>query len=55
MVFLHHIFITHASVDGQVSQLHLLAVVNRVARSVGGWKVVSEVEYRLLWVHAEKR
>lgn len=48
MLYMHQIFISHSSVDGQLGWLHFLALMNRAMINMQ-IKNISIVEYGVLW------
>ena len=48
IVYMHHIFFIHSSVDGCLGYLHVLAIVNSAAVNIGmQWRIWIQVA--LLW------
>ena len=50
IVYMYHIFFVHSSVDGQLSCVYVLAIVNSAVVNTEGY--VSLLNYGFLWVYA---
>ena len=52
IVYMHHIFFIHSSVDGHLGCFHVLAVVNSAAVSIWGTYILSD--YGFLQIYAQE-